>query len=187
MSATVAVTVLCSVGVGWAAIVVIAGRHNIAPVLAGPPPGASMAQRFREGVRVSAAVTFAGFVGGLVGFGLGGRLMMRVLAATSPDAKGRLTDAEERVGEVTVGGSVFLALFLALFSAAAAGLFWLLRRWLPRRSVWAGLVAGGVGGGALVRASGLLDPENRDFAILEPRWLAALLCVAVVLLSLIHI
>lgn len=183
MSTTVAVTVLCSLGVGWAAVLVIGGRTTTAPVLAGPPPGASMAHRFREGIRVSTAVASAGFVGGLLGFGLGGRLMMRVLAATSPDAQGRLTDAEERVGEVTAGGTVFLALFLALFSAAAAGLFWLLRRWLPRRSVSAGLVAGGIVGGALVRVSGLLDPENRDFVILGPRWLAVLLCVAVVLVG----
>jgi hypothetical protein len=55
--------------------------------------------------------------------GLVGRSMMRVLAATSPaSALGRLTDAEEIVGEVTFGGTLgfvaFIGLFGGLFSLA---------------------------------------------------------------------
>jgi len=183
VSATAAVTALCALAVGWAVIIVVGARDQVAPVLPGSPPGASVGRRLREGLRVSTAVASAGFVGGLLGFGLGGRLMMRVLAATSPDAQGLLTDAEERVGEVSLSGTIFLSVFLALFSTATAGIYWLMRRWLPRRSILAGLVAGGVGGGLLIRVSGLLNPANRDFAILEPRWLAAMLCVAVVVLG----
>ena len=81
----------------------------------------------------------AGVVTGVLVLGLGTRLMMRILAATSPDsAQGRITDAEEIVGEVTFDGTVGFVAFIGLFGALFAVGVWLaLRRWLPDRSwVW---------------------------------------------------
>ncbi len=182
----VAVTAICSVGVALACAVVVLWRGTCAHEVsgaAGVGPDRPVRARAAEGLRLAAAVSAAGVGGGLLTFGLGGRLMMRVLAATSPSAQGLLTDAEERVGEVSVDGTVGLVAFLAIFSALPAGVFVLSRRRFPRRSIPAGLLAGGIGGGLLARMVGLVDPTNRDFDILEPTWLAVLLCVALIALG----
>lgn len=107
---------------------------------------------------------------------------MRLIAATSDEsAQGRLTEAEAVVGEVTVGGTLFLVVFVGLFSGVAGGLAMVLfRRFLPRRSWVAGLVVAGAIGGILARPVGLLDPDSIDFEILEPRWFAAALGIALI-------
>lgn len=131
--------------------------------------------------RIAGSVTGA-VVAGLVTIGLGGRLMMRVLAATSPAAsQGRITEAEEVVGDVTADGTVVFVLFVG-FLGGLLGLvlFSVLRRWLPRRSVSAGLITATIGAGLVARPTALLDPASPDFDILEPLWLA----VALILLLL---
>src|SRR3954471_11589349 len=46
------------------------------------------------------------YLAGVLTIGAGIRLMMRVLAATSPDdVQGRQTEADEVIGRVTLGGS----------------------------------------------------------------------------------
>lgn len=57
-----------------------------------------------------------------------------------------------------------------------------MRRWLPDRSLAAGLVGVGIGAGLLVRPSGLLSSANRDFTLLEPVALAVALCLAMLVL-----
>ena len=132
------------------------------------------AERFALVAGRGSAYISGAMVAGLLVPGLGGRLMMRLLAATSPEsAQGRVTDADEIVGEITLGGTVGLIIFVGLFgSMLGLAAFVLLRRYLPRRLILAGLVAAGVGGGLLARPSGLIDPDNHDFVILSPRWLA---------------
>ncbi len=179
----VVVTTICSLGVVLAFSLVLVWRDTTAAAATGIAGDEPLRTRLVEGLRVASAVSAAGVVGGVLTFGLGGRLMMRVLAATSPDATGFITDAEERVGEVTTGGTIGLVMFLGLFTTLPTGVYVLSRRWFPKRSVAAGLLAGGIGGGLLVRPSGLLDPENRDFHILSPTWLAVLLCVGLVVLG----
>lgn len=128
-------------------------------------------------------VMAAGVMCGVLVLGLGSRLMMRVMAATSPaSAQGRLTDAEEIVGEVTIGGTVAFVMFIGVPSGMVAAWLWFaLRRWLPDRSLWAGLIAAGLAG-LLVRPSGLIDPDNRDFVILSPVWLAVVFSAGLVVL-----
>jgi hypothetical protein len=141
---------------------------------------ASVGDRMAQATGRVAGTAAAAMVAGILVPGLVGRLMMRVLAVTSPEeAQGRITDADEVVGEVTVGGTISLVVFVGLFGGvlAMAG-FAVVRRWLPQRSLLAGLLAAGLGGGLLARPSGLLDPDNRDFAILEPTWLAVAFAVA---------
>jgi len=151
-------------------------------------PGAEVAAQssFWQRLLVLVARGAGSFVGALVAgilvMGLGGRLMMRVLAATSSDdVQGFVTDMEAIVGEVTVGGTIGFVLFIG----AGSGLIgWLLRlvfrRWLPRRSVVAGLLAAGIGAGLLARGSSLLDPDNHDFAILSPTLLAVGMIIALI-------
>ena len=130
--------------------------------------------------RVAGSVAGA-MVAGALALGLGTRLLMRVLAATSPDeAQGAITEAEEVVGEVTMGGTVGLIAFAGLFGGfAGLALFALVRRWLPDRSLVAGALTLGIGAGLTVRLSGLLDPDNPDFELLSPRWLAVALVLVV--------
>jgi hypothetical protein len=152
-----------------------------------PPPvaltsEASAGTRFGAVVQRASAMMAASTVAGVLVLGLGGRLMMRLLAATSPDsAQGRITDAEEIVGDINLDGTIALVVFVGVFGGVISlGLFVLLRRWLPKRSVLAGMVGAGIGGGLLARPVGLIDPGNRDFAILSPTWLAALCAITLV-------
>jgi hypothetical protein len=133
--------------------------------------------------RVTGMVT-AAIVAGVLVLGWGGRLMMRLLAATSRDSvQGRITDAEAIVGEVTVDGTIGLAVFIGLFGGMVSlGLFVVLRRWLPQRSVLAGLLAAAIGAGGFARPSDLLNPDNRDFSMLSPSWLAVAMAITIIVL-----
>ena len=63
----------------------------------------------------------AGVAAGVLAAGAGGRLMMRVLAATSPDAHGSFTEAGERIGEITVGGTLGFIFFTGLPAGLLSG------------------------------------------------------------------
>jgi hypothetical protein len=134
-------------------------------------------------VRTVAVIASAGLVAGLAVAGLGGRLVMRVLATTSGDAaQGRLTEAGEVVGRITSEGTVGFIVFVGLFASVLAATGHLvLRRWLPATAGRAGLVLGLV----LLGTAGVSDPlapENVDFRLLRPTWLAVALVVATGLL-----
>ena len=100
---------------------------------------------------------------------------MRLLAATSGrTAQGRLTEAGERVGEITTGGTIGFLLFVGVGGGVVTAIGYLLvRRWLPPTAGRAGMIAGLL----LIGTLGVSDPfspDNVDFAILRPRWLAIL-------------
>jgi hypothetical protein len=107
---------------------------------------------------------------------------MRLLAASSGDgAQGRITEAAEVVGRITVDGTLGFVVFTGLFfGAASGGVYLLLRRWLPAGR------AGGLAYGALllVLAGTRLDPlreGNPDFDLVGPGWLSVLAFSALVL------
>lgn len=123
----------------------------------------------------------AGVGSGILIAGAGGRLAMRLLAATAGDAaQGRVTEAEEIVGRVSAGGTIGFIVFVALFFGLATGaLYLLIRRWLP---------AGRLGGLAyglflLVLLATRIDPlraDNPDFDIVGPGWVAVVVFGALV-------
>jgi hypothetical protein len=134
-------------------------------------------------LRQVAIAIVAGIGAGILVAGAGGRLVMRLLAATAGDAaQGRLTEAEELVGEITLGGTIGFIVFVGVLVGAASGVgYLLLRRWLPR-GPWSGPAFGAL---LLVTASPHLDPlrpENPDFDIVGPGWLAAVSFGALALL-----
>ncbi|GJM37789.1 MAG: hypothetical protein DHS20C19_11560 [Acidimicrobiales bacterium] len=174
----IVVTVVCSLGVLVSLGVIVTGRGVETNIRS--DDGDPWRVRARREVSAVCAAIAAGAIGGLLSIGMGSRLMMRVLAATSPDATGRLTDADEIVGEVSGGGTGFLLAAGTFIGVVGAVGYLGVRRLLPARSLVAGLVGMGIAGGLLARPSALLDPDNRDFAILEPRWLAVILCVVVI-------
>jgi hypothetical protein len=85
------------------------------------------------GVTLAAAVLVSG---------PGLRLAMRLLAMTSPVAKGSLTEAGETVGRISVDGTLGLFIFGGIPGAfVVSALYVLLHRWLPAGR-WGGLVVG---------------------------------------------
>ena len=145
--------------------------------LEGPPePDADLARRYAWWVTIAAA---AGVSSGLLMSGPGGRLAMRLLAATAGRAaQGRVTEAEEVVGEITIGGSIGFVLFVGLASGLASAVLYLLaHRWLPRGRL-GGLVFGAL---LLVVFAPGLDPlrkANPDFDVVGPGWLAVVVFIA---------
>jgi hypothetical protein len=137
-----------------------------------PPPVGLVVRRYLWAVNLAVA---AGAAAGVMAAGAGGRLVMRLLAATSGEsAQGRVTEASEVVGRITVEGTVAFFIFTGLFfGAATGGAYLLVRRWLPAGR------AGGLTYGALllVLAGTRLDPlreANPDFDLVGPGWLSVL-------------
>lgn len=143
-----------------------------------PSPG-FVARRYLWSVTIAVV---SGIGSGILIAGAGGRLAMRLLAATAGDAaQGKVTEADEIVGRITTGGSIGFIVFTALFfGAATGGLYLVIRRWLP---------AGRLGGLAyglllLIVAAPTIEPlraDNPDFDIVGPGWLALLVFSALVL------
>jgi hypothetical protein len=136
-----------------------------------------------DALRTLSAVGGAGIVAGVLVAGLGGRLFMRLMAATSGGgAQGKLTEAEEVVGDVTFDGSLGFVIFVGVFFPLLAALFYLaVRHFLPNPAVLGGAIFGVI----LLGTVGVGDPmssDNVDFDILEPLWLAI---VGITLLALL--
>ena len=128
-----------------------------------------MLQRY---VRLLAWAAATGWIVGLVVFGLGGRIAMRILALTSDDGvQGAFTDAGEEIGQVSLEGTVVLFLFAGLGGGLIAGLAYALVRPILPGTRAPRLLACAVLG-AVVGTVLLVNPDGVDFAILEPLWLA---------------
>ena len=169
----VLVAALGIVALGVATLIAWRGRRlpAVAPRSLPTTAGASAL----DAMRTVSAIGGAALVAGFLVPGLGGRLFMRVLAATSgSDAQGRLTEADEVVGDITFDGSLGFVIFVGLVLPFAAALGYLaLRHYLPGRAA-----AAGVGFGVILLAVFGVDdplaPDNVDFDILSPLWLAVL-------------
>ena len=124
----------------------------------------------------------SGLGAGILAAGAGGRLVMRLLAVTAgADAQGRITEADQLVGRITVDGTLGFVVFTGLFFGLVSGLVYLLlHRWLP--AGWVGGLAYGVL--LLVVAGTRLEPlrrDNPDFDLVGPGWLAVTAFAALVL------
>ena len=179
------VVVVCGllVLVGLAAIVRWGGLEPKSPWPTPDPKEAlSPATVARRYIWYVTVASVSGLASGILVAGAGGRLAMRLLAATAGDAaQGRITEADEVVGKITIGGTIGFIVFTGLFFGLATGaLYLLIRRWLPGGRL-GGVALGGV---LLVVAATRIEPlrkDNPDFDIVGPGWLSIVVFAALVL------
>jgi hypothetical protein len=113
--------------------------------------------------RQLAAAALAGIVAGVLVAGVLGRIAMRVSGFTSrPDLIGVETSNGNRVGTITLEGTLGLALFVGLSTGIVGGVLYAsaepwLRRFRPRHGLVFGLALLGSAGFAFI------DPGNFDF------------------------
>ena len=115
----------------------------------------------------------AGIVAGVVVGGVGGRIAMRVTGFVSGQAVlGVTTSNGNRVGDITVGGTIGVLLVGALLGVLGGVLYAPVEPWFRRFRPWHGVAFGLF----LLVAAGIavLDPANSDF----PRFGSAPLNVA---------
>lgn len=114
-------------------------------------------------LRTVAVSVFAGFLCGMVALGIGSRLAMRVVALLAGDADlGKETDAGFTVGDITVGGTLFLAFLGGAAGTFGGMLYAATRRRLAWSGRWCGLAFGGLALG--IFGSPLIEGSNPDFA-----------------------
>ncbi len=138
--------------------------------VAGPPVGTVLRT-------VSLAVA-AGLLSGLA-VGVLNRAAMRLLTLTSTDdARGFLTDDQAIVGQVSLGGTLFVVLATAGVGAIVGPLYLVARRGLPagRRGRVLGAAGLGAAAGALVLVH---DANTFDYRVLGPHWLSVALFLGV--------
>lgn len=120
----------------------------------------------------------AGAIVGIVVAGVGGRIVMRLAALVVPGATGALTENGNRIGDITLSGSLGLLLFAGLFFGVSAGTVWVVvSPWIPgvglARAILAMPIAVALG------TLGLIRSENRDFSVLghDPTVVAMLIAL----------
>jgi hypothetical protein len=141
------------------------------PVFAAEPvPVAAVTRRYG---RAFAVGIVGGFWTGLLVTGPAVRLIMRLLAVTAgASAQGRRTEAEATIGEITVGGTISLIIFGGVLTALASGLAYVIVRPLLPAGRLGGVVFGVLHFVLLATVLDPLRPDNADFDLVGPNWLA---------------
>ena len=122
--------------------------------------------------RELAVLLAAGAGAGAIAAGAGGRLVMRMLALTSPDALGALTEAEATIGEITVAGTLGFLLFAGIPAGVLTAVLYACGRPLLPPGRRGGALLGLL---VLVLAGATLEPlraDNFDFRLVGPDWLS---------------
>jgi hypothetical protein len=113
-------------------------------------------------------------VAGVVAAGAGGRLVMRLLALSSPQSHGAITEGSARIGEITLGGTISFIAFVGVAAGALSALLYVLAGSLLPRGRTGGVTLGLL---LLVLAGARLEPlraDNFDFNLVGPDWLSLL-------------
>lgn len=149
------------------------------------PAEASRALPVTQAAAIVREIARGGLAALIVGFGVlgvGARLVMRIHALIVPSAVGSVTENGNRIGEITVGGTVGLLLIAGLFGAILLGVLWVvLSPWLPGGTVRRGVVAMPVAIG--IGAHQLIVLGNTYFLVLrrEPVVVITLLTLIAIL------
>jgi hypothetical protein len=138
--------------------------------------------RLADVLRDIARGGIAGAGAGVVIAGLGGRIVMRLAAVLVPASAGSLTENGNRIGDVTVSGSLALILFVGLFFGVFGGTVWVVvSPWIPgsglRRAILTMPIAVALTGIALIQGS------NADFRVLQHDGRVVALLLALIALA----
>lgn len=107
----------------------------------------------------------AGLIAGVLVAGIGGRLVMRLAALLVPESVGRFTENGNRIGDITLGGTFALILFIGLFVGTVGGTVWVTARpWLPTSAGLRALVSIPIA--FALGTKGIVDGANPDFSVL---------------------
>ena len=111
----------------------------------------------------------AGLSAGIVVGGIGGRVFMRIAGAAASDrVQGFGTEAGFRVGEVTVGGTLALVIFIGLLTGVVgAVLYVIFTPWIAWAGRWRGVLFGSLLFAVASATSDVMNPDNIDFFILK--------------------
>ena len=111
----------------------------------------------------------SGLVAGLLVGGIGGRLFMRIAGAAAGErGAGMRTEAGFTVGEITLEGTIFLIVFIGIFTGVIGTAVYLaVRPWLAWSGRWRGLAFGIVLFSLGSATSDMMNPDNVDFFILR--------------------
>jgi len=141
------------------------------PTWATPVDGGS-ARPGRAFAWLAAVALLTGLLVGVLVVGPAGRLAMRLLAATSPEAQGRTTEADQVVGQITLSGTLAFFIFVGVPFGLAVGVAYALAAFILPRGMAGGAVFGVA---SLVVFGSTLDPlrsDNPDFDIVGPGWMS---------------
>jgi hypothetical protein len=127
-------------------------------------------------VRQIAAIGCAAAISGLLVGGVGGRLAMRLLAATNEEDSGAITDDGFVVGDITLSGTIQLFAASTQLALVGAALFILIRPILLG-PIWFRILSVATGTGVVLGAI-VVSPGGVDFEALDPPLLAISLFVA---------
>jgi hypothetical protein len=137
----------------------------------------------RSIVREVAVTGIAGLIVGVLVGGLGSRLFMRLAGAVAPDSvQGATTEAGARIGEITLGGTLALVVFVGIPTGiVGAALAVIAFPWLAWAGRWRGIVFGVVLFALASASSDVMNPDNVDFLLIRNGWLmvAAILALFV--------
>jgi hypothetical protein len=108
----------------------------------------------------------AGAMAGVLVAGIGGRVVMRFAAIAIPGSEGMFTENGNRIGDITIEGSLALLFFGGLLFGGFAAIIWVVvSPWIPGRGIRRALLAMpitlAIGGTALIQGG------NTDFLVLE--------------------
>lgn len=117
-------------------------------------------RRLGRGVLLGLA---AGVITGILVGGVGSRIAMRTAAVLGgEEVAGLVTENGNVVGEITIDGTVGLLIFAGVLPGIAGGwLYVLIRRWLPDRQCWRGLLFGTFL--LMVFGAMIINSDNADF------------------------
>jgi hypothetical protein len=116
--------------------------------------------------RILAIGMIAGFAAGFMS-GLWVRLAMRIAGSLTSDRnRGLLTQEEAAVGQLTIGGTLFLAMFAAMVGIVGGVVYLAVRRWLPRQPAMRAVSYGVL----LLAVFGfiVMDENNTDYQLFGP-------------------
>ena len=128
--------------------------------------GPGSADPFEKAFREMGNATLAGLATGALVGGAGGRIVMRV-SAIAADSDGLLTENGNRIGDITIGGTLALVIFGgALIGLVGGVVLFAARPWLPRNLTLRTLLFAAVL--PLTGLTTVVTSENLDFRTLDP-------------------